>query len=115
VPRNLGNSPSLCNGLIISMSHAFQCFYFFIFLTFVFTFFTFLNYYLKVSISIVLVKLFADDMNLFLHSADSESLFATANINMATLYEWFTANRLSVNLDKTRYSIFVTVMRTLQL
>lgn len=33
-------------------------------------------------------------------------LFARANTNMAQLQKWFIANRLSLNLDKTCYSIF---------
>ena len=52
------------------------------------------------------VKLFADDTNLFLHNRDPGQLFATANVCMAQLFNWFTANRLSLNLDKTNYSIF---------
>ena len=52
------------------------------------------------------VKLFADDTNLFVHNRDPAQLFHLANTCMAQLYEWFTVNRLSLNLDKTCYSIF---------
>ena len=52
------------------------------------------------------LKLFADDTNLFLHNSDPANLFATANISMSQLSEWFTVNRLSLNLNKTCYSIF---------
>ena len=52
------------------------------------------------------VKLFADDTNLFLHNRDPAQLFHSANTCMAQLCEWFTVNRLSLNLDKTCYSIF---------
>ena len=47
------------------------------------------------------MKLFADDTNLFLHSNDPKKLFAEANVSMTQLSEWFAANRLSLNLNKT--------------
>ena len=52
------------------------------------------------------LKLFADDTNLFLYNSDRVNLFATANIKMVLLSEWFIANRLSLNLNKTCYSVF---------
>ena len=52
------------------------------------------------------IRLFADDTNLFLHNNDFVNLFGTANISMSQLSEWFIANRLSLNLKKTCYSIF---------
>ena len=52
------------------------------------------------------LKLFADDTNLFLHNSDPTKLFAMANSSMSCLSEWFLANRLSLNLTKTCYSIF---------
>ena len=59
-----------------------------------------------ISGSEIVVKLFADDTNLFLHSTDLAELFDRANVNMTRLYNWFIANRLSLNLDKTCYSLF---------
>ena len=61
---------------------------------------------IQYTISTAKVKLFADDTNLFLHNCNPAQLFAEANICMAQLLEWFTMNRLSLNLDKTCYSIF---------
>ena len=52
------------------------------------------------------IKLFADDTNLFIHNRDPIQLFSIANTCMAQLFEWFTVNRLSLNLEKTYYSIF---------
>lgn len=53
------------------------------------------------------IKLFADDTNLFIHNRDHVQLFSIANTCMAPqLFEWFTVNRLSLNLEKTYYSIF---------
>ena len=61
---------------------------------------------IQYAISTAKIKLFADDTNLFLHNCNPAQLFAEANICMAQLLEWFTVNRLSLNLDKTCYSIF---------
>ena len=52
------------------------------------------------------IKLFADDTNLFLYSTHVDELFEIANMNMSQLSDWFTVNRLNLNLDKTRYSTF---------
>jgi len=54
----------------------------------------------------VKLKLFADDTNLFLHDSDPMKLFTRANNCMSQLCEWFKVNKLSLNLDKTCYSIF---------
>jgi len=54
------------------------------------------------------LKLFADDTNLFLHNSDPHKLFTEANISMTQLSEWFAANRLSLNLNKTCYGVFGT-------
>jgi len=58
------------------------------------------------AISKAKIKLFADDTNLFLHNSDPVQLFANANTCLAQLSEWFSVNRLSLNLDKTCYSVF---------
>ena len=44
--------------------------------------------------------------NLFLHDSDPAKLFSRANICMSQLGAWFKVNKLSLNLDKTCYSIF---------
>jgi len=66
------------------------------------------------------IKLFADDTNLFFYCKDLVQLFALANIGMSQLYDWFTANKLSLNVDKTCYSVFgpnckKTMTHTLQI
>ena len=58
------------------------------------------------------LKLFADDTNLFLHNSDLKKLFAEANDSMIQLSEWFAANRLSLNLNKTCYSVFGPKQKT---
>ena len=52
------------------------------------------------------VKLFADDTNLFLSCKDVDSLNQKANLCIRRLNDWFLANRLSINLDKTCYMLF---------
>lgn len=52
------------------------------------------------------IKLFADDTNLFLFDKNLDSLFCKANQSLQQLSEWFVANKLSLSLDKTCYSVF---------
>ena len=52
------------------------------------------------------IKLFADDTNLFLHDKNLENLYRKANENLENLSKWFVANKLSLNIDKTCYSVF---------
>ena len=61
---------------------------------------------IQYAISSAKIKLFADDTNLFLHNRDPVQLFAMANTCLAQLSGWFTANKLSLNLEKTCYSLF---------
>ena len=43
-----------------------------------------------------------------MYNTDVDKLFEIANMNMSQLsiYDWFTVNRLNLNLDKTCYSTF---------
>jgi len=50
--------------------------------------------------------LFADDRNLFYSSKSISDLQHVLNQEMAALSEWFKANRLSLNIDKTSYILF---------
>ena len=52
------------------------------------------------------LKLFADDTNIFLFDNDLKCLAKKANEDLQALYQWFHANKLSLNIDKTCYSIF---------
>ena len=52
------------------------------------------------------VKLFADDTNLFLYEKDLLSLYAKANASLEYLSKWFIANRLSLSVEKTCYTVF---------
>lgn len=50
--------------------------------------------------------LFADDTNLFYAHKDIKTLFRTVNNELSKLAEWFKANRLSLNISKTKYTLF---------
>jgi hypothetical protein len=54
------------------------------------------------------IKLFADDTNLFLHDRNLQNLYSKANEGLEQLSNWFTANKLSLSVDKTLYSLFGT-------
>ena len=48
----------------------------------------------------------ADDTNLFYSNNDIETLFSTVNIELEEISEWFKANKLSLNIKKTNYTLF---------
>ena len=50
--------------------------------------------------------MFADDKNLFFEHTDLRILFSMVNNELKKIYEWFNANKLSLNADKTKYSLF---------
>ena len=50
--------------------------------------------------------LFADDTNLFYDHKNVIKLFATVNEELMNINDWFMANKLSLNIEKTKYSLF---------
>ena len=50
--------------------------------------------------------LFADDTNLFRSDKTIKTLFETVNDELKLINEWFTANKLSLNVKKTKYILF---------
>ena len=52
------------------------------------------------------IKLFADDTNIFVTSKSLEETINKANNSLFLLSNWFAANKLSLSIDKTSYSIF---------
>ena len=52
-------------------------------------------------------RLFADDTNLFLFNSNLQQLTADCNESIHNFYEWSLANKLSLNLEKTCYQLFV--------
>ena len=50
--------------------------------------------------------MFADDTNLFFNHKNIKHLFTVVNNKLVNIKDWFTANKLSLNLEKTKYSFF---------
>ena len=50
--------------------------------------------------------LFADDTNLFCSDNNLRTLFETANQELSQINDWFLANKLSLNVEKTKYMLF---------
>ena len=50
--------------------------------------------------------MFADDTNLFFEKTDLRILISMVNNKLKKIYEWFNANKLSLNAEKTKYSLF---------
>ena len=55
---------------------------------------------------ILKLVLFADDTNIFFAGKDVVVLFKTLNNELLKLSDWFRANKLSLNINKTHYIIF---------
>ena len=52
------------------------------------------------------LRLFADDTNMFIHDKNCKILIETVNENFSKLNDWLTVNKLSLNLNKTCYSVY---------
>ena len=50
--------------------------------------------------------MFADDTNLFFSNSNIKTLIATVNRDLEKISLWFIANRLSLNVKKTKYTLF---------
>ena len=50
--------------------------------------------------------LFADDTNLFYSKEDIKTAFLRVNNELQKINEWFISNKLSLNVTKTKYSLF---------
>lgn len=53
-----------------------------------------------------IIRLFADDTNIFMYNKSPQRLKENMNSAISNLFEWFNANKLTVNLGKTSYTIF---------
>ena len=50
--------------------------------------------------------MFADDTNLFYSHHNIKELFTTVNKELQKLGDWFTSNKLSLYIKKTKYTFF---------
>ncbi len=57
------------------------------------------------------IRLFADDTNVFIVSGNPILLKQNAENTLLALSEWFVGNKLSLNKDKSCYSIFVSLSK----
>ena len=56
--------------------------------------------------------MFADDTNLFFEQTNLKILFSVVNEELNKVYEWFNTNKLSLNGDKAKYSLFHKTSKT---
>ena len=57
--------------------------------------------------------LFADDSNVFFSHKNPHTLVRTINLELKKVTQWIRANKLSLNLQKTKYMIFSNTLETL--
>ena len=57
--------------------------------------------------------MFADDTSIFLQNKDIKELFDAGNKELQLVDQWLIANRLSVNVSKTKYILFRTAQSKL--
>ena len=50
--------------------------------------------------------MFADDTNLFISDSHIENLFETMNEELRNVATWFKANKFSLNISRTKCSLF---------
>src|SRR6267154_1589939 len=51
-------------------------------------------------------KLFADDTNIFIVDDNLDALTLKVNSCLSKIYQWCLANKLSINLEKTNFTVF---------
>ena len=51
--------------------------------------------------------MFVDDANRFFNHKDIKHLFTVVNKKLVNIKDWFIANKLSLNVEKTKYSFFL--------
>ena len=56
--------------------------------------------------SILKPVMFSDDTNLFLSNKDINKLFNDMNVELQKMSIWFKANKVFLNLTKTRWTLF---------
>ena len=58
------------------------------------------------------IRLFADDTNIFLFGKDLQNLCDACNKVLENVYDWLLANKLTINVDKTNYTVFTPTRRS---
>ena len=57
------------------------------------------------------LRLFADDTNAFLEGSNILTLTTMVNVELEKLTNWIKANKLSLNLKKSKFMIFSSVRK----
>jgi Reverse transcriptase (RNA-dependent DNA polymerase) len=65
--------------------------------------------------SILMFILFADDSNVFYSHSSLDALIHQTNTELQRVAEWFSANKLTLNLNKTNYILFRSYKKSLPL
>ena len=60
------------------------------------------------------VRIFADDTTIFFHSDNIDNIIEIASIIMTQLSSWFNANKLTLNADKSSFTIFKSSRKKVQ-
>ena len=60
------------------------------------------------------VRLFADDTTIFFHSNSIDDIISTGKVIMTELTTWFEANKLTLNADKSSFTIFKSGRKVIQ-
>ena len=58
------------------------------------------------SSNVLVPIMFADDTNFFFEHSNINTLFKTVNDELIKIHEWFSANKLSLNVGKTKFLLF---------
>ena len=58
------------------------------------------------------IRLFADDTNIFLSGKNLIQLKSQAEEILHNLYKWFSVNKLTMNIEKSCFSIFTSRQKT---
>ena len=55
--------------------------------------------------------IFADDTNLIFSHRTIKELFNIANLELNKVFKWFNANKLFLNKDETKYTLFLKLVK----
>ena len=58
------------------------------------------------SSNVLAPTMFADDTNFFFERSNINTLFKTVNDELIKIDDWFSANKLSLNVGETKFSFF---------
>ena len=67
---------------------------------------------LRNSLQLLSFICFADDTNLFFTNRDPHTLVDTVNKELVSFQSWIYANKLSLNISKTRYMLFSNTLKS---